>query len=174
MSLEWFTMPTTESSLSSSISTHNSTMGGGAASMAASSPERGCRRQPTRVETACGCGAAKLRSNRLPTAVGSGQSSGAAGSGGCAAGRAGKPQARCRRQQVPLKGGGRRPGVGIIGASRHRDAAEAVRKSDSKSVVSVASAEDGHSLARLERINRVGGLAVVERSGTTDCRPTPL
>ena len=60
------------------------------------------------------------------------------------------------------------------GDAAGRETAEAVRKSDSKSVVSVASAEDGHSLARLERINRVGGLAVVERSAATDCRPTPL
>ena len=42
------------------------------------------------------------------------------------------------------------------------EASEAVRKSDSKSVVSVAPAKDGHSLARLERINRVG--AEVSRS----------
>jgi hypothetical protein len=58
-------------------------MSGGAASMAASSPERGCRCQPTGVETACGCGAAKLRSNRLSAAGDSGQSAGAAGSEGC-------------------------------------------------------------------------------------------
>ena len=37
------------------------------------------------------------------------------------------------------------------GDAAGRETAEAVRKSDSKSVVSVASAEDGHSLARLER-----------------------
>ena len=42
------------------------------------------------------------------------------------------------------------------GDAAGRETAEAVRKSDSKSVVSVAPAEDGHSLARLERINRVG------------------
>ena len=48
------------------------------------------------------------------------------------------------------------------GDAAGRETAEAVRKSDSKSVVSVASAEDGHSLARLERIKRVG--AEVSRS----------
>ncbi len=37
-----------------------------------------------------------------------------------------------------------------------------MRKSESKFVVSGANAEDGHSLARLERINRVG--AEVSRS----------
>ena len=60
------------------------------------------------------------------------------------------------------------------GDAAGRETAEAVRKSDSKSVDFRSEAEDGHSLARLERINRVGGLAVVERSGTTDSRPTPL
>ncbi len=57
------TMTTTFTTTTPTIS-KSSTMSGGAASMAASSPERGCRRQPTGVETACGCGAAKLRSNR--------------------------------------------------------------------------------------------------------------
>jgi hypothetical protein len=42
------------------------------------------------------------------------------------------------------------------------EASEAVRKSDSKSVDFRSAAEDGHSLARLERINRVG--AEVSRS----------
>ena len=60
------------------------------------------------------------------------------------------------------------------GDAAGRETAEAVRKSDSKSVDFRSEAEDGHSLARLERIDRVGGLAVVERSGTTDCRPTPI
>ena len=83
MSLEWFTMPTTESSLSCSIPTHSRTMGGGAASLAAGSPERGCRRQWPGVQTAGGCGAAKLRSSRQSAAGGSGLSAGAAGSGGC-------------------------------------------------------------------------------------------
>ena len=50
----------------------------------------------------------------------------------------------------------------VGGKAAGRETAEAVRKSDSKSVVSVAPAEDGHSLARLERINRVG--AEVSRS----------
>jgi hypothetical protein len=36
------------------------------------------------------------------------------------------------------------------------EASEAVRKSDSKSVDFRSEAEDGRSLARLERINRVG------------------
>ena len=49
-----------------------------------------------------------------------------------------------------------------------------MRKSESKSVDFRSAAEDVSSLARLERIERVGGLAVVELNGTTDCRPTPL
>ncbi len=47
--------------------------------------------------------------------------------------------------------------------------AEAVRKSDSKSLDLRSEAEDVQSLARLERSYRVGELAVVECSGTTDC-----
>ena len=100
-------------------------MSGGAASMAAGSPERGCRRQRAGGQTAGGCGAAKLRSNRQSAAGGSGLSAGAAGSGGCL----------------------RRAG----GEAAGRETAEAVRKSDSKSVDFRSEAEDGHSLARLER-----------------------
>ena len=37
-----------------------------------------------------------------------------------------------------------------------------MRKSESKSVTFGSEADKGHSLARLERIERVGGLAVVE------------
>jgi hypothetical protein len=80
---QWLIMTSTMSIRISIITTLCSTMSGGAASMAAGSPERGCRRQPTGVETACGCGAAKLRSNRLSAAGGCGQSAGAGGSGGC-------------------------------------------------------------------------------------------
>ena len=47
--------------------------------------------------------------------------------------------------------------------------AEAVRKAESKSVTFGSEADKGHSLARLERIERVGELAVMERSGITDC-----
>ena len=67
---QWLIMTSTMSIRISIITTLCSTMSGGAASMAAGSPERGCRRQPTGVETACGCGAAKLRSNRLSAAPG--------------------------------------------------------------------------------------------------------
>jgi len=44
-----------------------------------------------------------------------------------------------------------------------------VRKEDSKFVDLRSAAEDVHNLARLERINMVGELAVMQRSGITDC-----
>lgn len=47
--------------------------------------------------------------------------------------------------------------------------AEAVRKAESKSLDLRSEAEDVKSLARLERIERVGELAVMESSGITDC-----
>ena len=47
--------------------------------------------------------------------------------------------------------------------------AEAVRKAESKSVTFGSEADKGHSLARLEQNYRVGELAVMERSGITDC-----
>ncbi len=49
------------------------------------------------------------------------------------------------------------------------EAAEAVRKAESKSVTFGSEADKGHSLARLEQIDRVGELAVMERSAVTDC-----
>ena len=48
-------------------------------------------------------------------------------------------------------------------------AAEAVRKEESKFVDLRSEAEDVHNLARLEPINKVGELAIMERSAVTDC-----
>jgi hypothetical protein len=47
--------------------------------------------------------------------------------------------------------------------------AEAVRKEESKFVDLRSEANDVHNLARLEPMNRVGELAVIQRSGITDC-----
>ena len=67
--------------------------------------------------------------------------------------------------------------IAIAGRAGKPQAVKRPRQCGSRTAslwTSVAPAEDGHSLARLEQMDRVGGLAVVERSGATDCRPTPL
>ncbi len=58
--------------------------------------------------------------------------------------------------------------AGRVRAAGH-EVIEAVRKAESKSVTFGSEAYKGHSLARLERNYRVGELAVMERSGITDC-----
>lgn len=80
------------------------------------------------------------------------------------------PQAvRCQRQQSPPERGGVAEGRGLRGQATGMPVAEAVRKEESMFVDLRSEAEDVHNLARLEPIDKVGELAVMERSAVTDC-----
>lgn len=137
------------------IITMSSEMSGDAVVKTASSPKRGCRRQPTGVETPAvveqrSCGTIRWSTRSR-------------------AGGWGRRPCAAKGSKVPLKGGGVAEGRGLRGQATGMPVAEAVRKEESMFVDLRSEAEDVHNLARLEPIDKVGELAVMERSAVTDC-----